>query len=244
MAKEIVYINAPVPLLAEFMDDPARAVNDMIYYAAFRKCLHIHEAMDTDEIGALRAAFKALGFSNSDYNSAYDRGQELYNSIPDGVPFFGVSRDVIASFLDDPQDEFDRVCFLAFCGLKSIIGCKGYDKTYKDVLFGRMAGLNKSVKFLEDLPPGMHKYYSSRHYWGKLIKELENAWNLVYYSNRNKGFFVSFKLSPEELIYQAEKRRPSLKEKLKKQEMEEAKRVAMERVNKLKIDDLKAGKKP
>ena len=47
----------------------------------------------------------------------------------------------------------------------------------------------------------------------KIKTELRDNWNLITYSRYTRGFYVSFKLDLEQLVYEAEKRRKSTKEK-------------------------------
>ena len=74
------------------------------------------------------------------------------------------------------------------------------------------------------------KVYANRYQIDKIKKELIFNWYLVYYSRHTRGFYVSFKLDIEELVFEAEKKRKSVKEKQQKQAQNEALKKALERL--------------
>jgi hypothetical protein len=63
--------------------------------------------------------------------------------------------------------------------------------------------------------------YTNEYQTKKIKTELQYSWGLVHYARWTHGFYVSFKLSLEELIFEAEKRRKSVKEKQRKREEKE-----------------------
>jgi hypothetical protein len=80
------------------------------------------------------------------------------------------------------------------------------------------------------LSSSIYKY--ANEYQTKKIKyQLSEYWNLITYSRYTRGFYVSFSLSLDELVYEAEKRRKSVKEKQKRQLQNEAVKNALIRLN-------------
>jgi hypothetical protein len=65
----------------------------------------------------------------------------------------------------------------------------------------------------------------------KIKFELSQSWGLTTYSRYTRGFYVSFTLSLEELVFEAEKRRKSLKEKQARQRECNAVQAALNRLN-------------
>ena len=62
----------------------------------------------------------------------------------------------------------------------------------------------------------------------KIKKELRDNWGLVYYARYTRGFYVSFKMELDALVFEAEKRRKSTREK----QYRTAEMQALEKANK------------
>ena len=134
-----------------------------------------------------------------------------------------------SDFYKNNKSDFEKICLLGFLAIKSIVQQKAYCKVTMKFMLARMNGKARTAEFNE-LPESLKKY-SQRYHYTKLKLELQNNWNLVEYSYHTRGFYVSFKLNLEELIYEVEKRRKSRQEK----ELREAKKLArIDAIKKLK----------
>ena len=91
-----------------------------------------------------------------------------------------------------------------------------------------MDGKSKSCEF-DNLTKEIRKY--ANEYQTKKIKyELRDGWKLIHYSRYTRGFYVSFKLTLQELVYEAEKRRKSFRQKKQKEVEKEALKRALKRL--------------
>lgn len=227
MAKEI-YFNFPIQLLDGFLTNSHIVLNNIIDFAIYENSLKLELGTEKDKINA-----SAKGFDlrlNNPINSL-ENGKYLYNSISKKSPRTGLSRSMFFYFYQDEQSEFEKVCLLAFLAIKSIIGNKAYCKVTNLYLWARMDGKINTIETPEDLTAEVMKY-ANRYQTENIKNELILNWSLIYYSRYTRGFYVSYKLSLEDLIFEAEKRRKSTKEKQQKSIQKEALKKAMERLNK------------
>lgn len=107
-----------------------------------------------------------------------------------------------------------------------------------------MSGKSKSVNDWKELPEHIYKYCNEYQTSKKIIPALREAWGLVYYSRYTRGFYVSFTLTLDQLVYEAEKRRKTVKDKQRKEQEKEAVKKAMERLNKPLASSFEAPLKP
>ena len=86
-----------------------------------------------------------------------------------------------------------------------------------------MAGNNKPG---EPIPDGILKY-NNRYQLDKIKLDLQLNWGLKLYGNHTRGFYVSFSMSLESLIKQAELRRKKYKLKGLQRQKEDAKKAVL-----------------
>jgi hypothetical protein len=142
----------------------------------------------------------------------------------------GINRDAFFDFYKSYKDEFERACLLAFLALKSIVGNKAYIKLDNLYLLSRMDGKPRATSSIAELSNEVSKY-ANDYQMRKIKFELSQSWGLTTYSRYTRGFYVSFTLSLEELVFEAEKRRKSLKEKQARQRECNAVQAALNRLN-------------
>lgn len=154
--------------------------------------------------------------------------QGFLGSIPDNYPTTGIGRDMWFDFYRNQKDEFDIACLGVFLAIKSIIGKKTYVKTNKAFIHARMFGYNTAGDrpIPNQLTP-IQKKYQMRYHMDKVITELEINWHLKTLWNHNRGFYLSFDLSLEEMARIIEKDKYSTK----KRKLQEEKRQAIKKVN-------------
>lgn len=225
------YFNFPIVLLQGFMKDSKKVLNDIFDYALHQKASeylndskeefsHIETA---DE--AMRITENYFGVTTGDKKRTFKNGKALNDSLPDGLPMVGINKDVFFDYYKNEKSEFEKVCLLGFLGIKSILQNKAYCKMTNKYWLARMDGKVKAVNNYSELSRELIKY-ANEYQTGKIKFELIENWNLEHYSRYTRGFYVSFKLKLEELIYQAESKRKSTKENQRKF----SEKVALERV--------------
>ncbi len=221
------YLNFPIQLLAGFLVEPHKVLSDIINYAIYVNSLPLEFGT---EIQKMKASAKTYGINMGDYAAALKNGKLLYESIATKSPKAGINKTMFFDFYNNEKTEFDKVCLLAFLAIKSILGTKSYCKVTNAYLWARMDGKTNTILDISELSNELRKY-ANRYQTENIKNELIFNWHLIYYSHFTRGFYVSLKMSLEDLIFEAEKRRRSLKINQQKELQKEALKKAMSRLN-------------
>ena len=219
------YFNFPIVLLEGFLIDHKKCLNNILDYAMYAYC----EKYDTDDV---KRAARFLGVTLGNEFRTYHNGNELFDSIPEGLPKVGISADIFFDYYKNEKSEFQKVTLLAFLAIKSVLQNKSYCKLNNNYLFARMDGKSHSIKNDSELSKELLKYKND-YRSVKIKDELKLNWGLKYYG-KSRGFYVSFKMSLEDLIFQVEKNKKSNRLKEQKEIEKAARLAAMERLNKSK----------
>ena len=223
------YFNFPIQFLQGFLADPENVysknvLDDIIDYAVYSRFL---EESGT-KAKRLDACETFYGIHLGNKNNTYKNGKELYESIDDKAVMVGINKNMFFDYYKNEKSEFEKVCLLGFLAIKSILQKKAYCKIDNKFWLSRMDGKAKSCEKTA-LSNQIKKY--AKHYQTRKIKgALEDDWNLKTYSHFNRGFYVSFKLDLEDLAFQAEKRKKSNKDKLRKDAKISARKKALEKI--------------
>jgi len=144
-----------------------------------------------------------------------------------GSPVVGIEIGMLFDYYQNPKTEFEIVCLGAFLGVKSIIGKKPYAKSNKKMIFARMFGYKSpkelpNKRYMNDL----QKKYFNRYQIDKILNTLQLNWGLKMLWNHNRGVYLTFDVSLEELakITETDKRKAKLRQ------LAEDKRKAIEKV--------------
>ena len=141
----------------------------------------------------------------------------------------GLNTAIWLKYYKDEKTEFEDISFLAFLALKSILGRKTHCKVNNKYWLARMDGKPCSIENYNELSPEIYKY-STEYQTVKIKKALEDSWGLTTYSFHTRGFYVSFELTLEELVYQAEKLKQSNKDREYQAHKKEAREKAYDRL--------------
>lgn len=218
MKAEVKYFNFPIQILEGFLNNPKKVLGDISDYALYAHSLKLENGTDTQRINASAKFFGLKLYSASE---TIVNGRTLFNSIEERSPKVGINISIFWDYYKNDKTEFEKVCLLAFLAIKSILQNKTYCKVVNAYWLSRMAGLTASCKDLAVLPPEIFKY--SNEYQTKKIKNaLKLSWGLKTHSRYTRGFYVSFSLTLDSLVLEAEKRRQSTKEKAYKRLESEA----------------------
>lgn len=206
------YFNFPVTLLDGFMTNSHIVLKNILYYALYQHSLKLEFG---EELEMIKSSAKFYNVQLGDVDECLELGGELYDNFKD-APRCGLNMEIFWDFYKSEKSEFEKVCLLGFLAIKSILGKKPYCKIDNKFWLSRMSGKAKSLD-VSELDPNIQKY-NSEYQTKKIKNELKHNWGLKTYSRYTRGFYVSFQLPLEELIYQAEKRRKSTKDKQSKLE--------------------------
>ena len=222
------YFNFPVCFLKDFLTDTRGCLNNIYDYSlyAYSCTMDLDAEYDFDgleeetvEMIRIEYACEFYGFDMyySQMQMALMRGKRVYGEAEFHAPKTGISLDMFWDFYENEKTEFEKVCLLAFLAMKSILGPKNYCKTDNRFLLSRMNGSAHSHDF-EKLSEPLQKY-TTEYQIKKIKNELKANWSLKTYSRYTRGFYISFDMKQEVLIYQAEKNRK--KNKLNVKQLEE-----------------------
>lgn len=232
---ETRYFIFPVSLLEGFLVKTTECLNEISAYAIYVKCRSYEQdegdfawAANADTERVVSLAYSFFGVTSKNREQIYERGKELYDSIPNDYPKTSLNKDIFFDFFKNEKTEFDKVCLLAHLALKSIIQNKKHVKTNNKMLYGRMAGLRAGLPEDYQTPDNLDSYFTRRKR-DRIIRELELNWNLKYYSYYTDGFFISYTMTIENLILLAEDKRQSNKVKKLLQDKKEAREKVMKK---------------
>lgn len=199
------YLNFPVQMLSNFLTDTEQCIENIINYSIYEDSTKRNEESEYD-----RFVNSALGFgvNISQWrmsNTPLGLARELHTKYPPKSPKTGFKFEIYEDLKKghSRKSEFEKVCFLAFLAAKSIVMLDSFKKINYLYLFSRMDGLTKPVKHESELSDPLKKYFT-RHYKEKIRDDLFFSWNVVTYSKHNRGFYISTKLSIDEIIIKVE----------------------------------------
>ncbi len=220
------YFNFPIQLLKGFMIHPVICLDNISDYSLVRY------ARDTSGETTVQAISDVCGeFDINPQVAAKVRqnGLKLLRGIPERSPMVGLSLKLYWEYYENEKNDFEKVTLLAYLAIKSIVQSKAYYKLENKFLYSRMDGNVTSCE--PDQLSDPLRIYLTEHYSKRLRRELVDNWGLTTYSRYTRGFYVSFQLPLEGLIFEAEKRRKAMQEKQNKAEINQAYEKAIKRLN-------------
>jgi len=214
------YLNIPVPMLKELHTDSKKFLND-----CFDVGIYLYsETLEGSEEKKYKDALNFLGITQKNYKRGITNAKNILSCMTGKYPLTGIEKDMLFDYYKNYKDDFEIVCLAAFLGIKSILGKKPYDKTNKAMIHARMFGYITANELPAKLTPIQEKY-KLRYPMDKVISELELNWHLKTLWNHNRGFYLSFDLSYDELAVLIEK----AKQETKFQQLKENKKKAIRR---------------
>lgn len=240
------YFNFPVQLMQRVLKTNQQAKKDflenLLHYSIYRHAVFIedlNEYEETDEERFKRSAgWLNVKLGNGKY--ALSNGKELYTKYKTSKVFTGLNTDIFWDFYKNDKTDYHWECLFTFLAFKSIIGKKKYVKTNNQLLFTRMAGKEKVKEY-----QSLKGFDFTRYRLDKIKTELQINWGLKYYSRYTKGFYAGFDIDFETLVYEAEKRKESMKINILKTNKKNALDKALEKIkNQHHSDSLKRKSAP
>jgi hypothetical protein len=219
MEKNKKYLNIPVPMLKDLHTDSKTFLNNV-----FDVGIYLYsKTLKGSEEKCYRDALHFFGITQISVRNCIANAKEILCSMPGKYPLTGIETDILWDYYKNDKDDFDIVCLGAFLGIRSILGKKPYDKTNKALIHARMFGYSTMQEMPTELN-SLQRKYKLRYHMDKVLRELEISWHLKILWNHNRGFYISFDLSFNELALIIEKR----KQLSKIEQIKEMKRKAFE----------------
>lgn len=228
---DVKYFNFPVQLMQGILkaNEQTKKVflNNLLHYSIYRHSVLIEDFNEYEETDEQRFNRSAgwLGVELGNVKYALNAGIELYARYKNAKVFTGLNTAIFWDFYNNDKTSYHWECLFAFLAFKSIIGKKQYVKTNNQLLFTRMAGREKVKDY-----QAIKGFNFTRYHLDKIKTELQLNWSLQYYSRYTKGFYAGFGISLESLVYEAEKRKESMKITLLKTDKKNALNTALEKI--------------
>jgi len=213
------YLNIPVPMLKYLYADNKKFLNDV-----FDVGIYLYSnTLQGSEKKRYNDALHFFGITQPNIRNRISNAKSILNQLPDKYPTTGIEKDMLFDYYKNDKDDFDIICLGAFLGIKSILGTKPYCKTNKALIHARMFGYSTAKELPAILTP-IEKKYLLRWHMDNVLLELQMNWFLKTISNHQRGMYLSFDLSLNELAVKSER----IKQLSKLQMFKEMKRVAIE----------------
>ena len=194
--KELQYINFPISFLRK------RDLKSVLEQA-LQFCSYETMVLNKYDKSYFNSLVEKLGLSEVDFEyDLYASSKRLYEENVKSIRC-GVNIDVFRNYLRTSKDDLN-IEFRAYCSTKAILGKKVYKKTRFKEIFSLMFGYIS----IDDISPEsrllLSKYESTRS-MKRTFDKLEEKWHLSVYSLHSRGMYISYKLSPVDLIVEVEK---------------------------------------
>lgn len=243
---DVKYFNFPVQLMQGVLKSNQKIkkefLSNVLHYSIYRHSVLIEDLNQYEETQQERfnrsAQWLHVELGNPKY--ALSEGMELNKKYKNAKVFTGLNTGVFWDFYKNDKTDYQWEYLFAFLAFKSIIGKKQYVKTNNELLYTRMAGKEKVKEYQV-----LKGFSFTRYHLDKIKTELQTGWGLKYYSRYTKGFYVGFNIDLETLIYEAEKRKDSMKAALLKEKKKATVNAVLERIkNQHHSDSLKRKSAP
>jgi len=236
--EESVYYNFPVSLLGELLDYTSETFQKILAWATY-DYIKNHEVEGEHgyntlqgETGwkSIKPAVEALQYSYTENMVQWHKYcGEIYKNYKGARTGLSQSqywelRECFSSMLDE-----EKVVWLAFLAVKSILGNKVHCKTNDFLLFARMNGLSSAYSSDTELKEKSHPVPASFYTRRKretLRRILADKFHMAIYSNHDRGYYISTKLSLNKLAEVVESNRKSTI-KTHKQKLADARALAL-----------------
>ncbi|SDF23458.1 hypothetical protein SAMN05421636_1251 [Pricia antarctica] len=206
---------------------PRDVLRDIRNYSLYSMTRLYEHGNKSEKIASAKKFFGCIGGDNI---TTFKEGKKIFKMVPDGSPMVGLNIEIYLDYFENEKNDFEKACLLGFLAIKSILQNKPYCKIDNKFWLSRMDGKPKAVTSISELSRCIRDF--SNHYQTRKIKkELRNGWYLITYSHYTRGFYVSFRLNLVQLVYEAEKRRKSTKQKQYKESEKKARLIALNKLH-------------
>ena len=188
------YLTFPIVLLRNSLTNVGECIDN-----AFDYCLY--DCSQRNDLTSEEAA-EDLGIDFRKLIESFKNGKILFESLPDNSAKTSIRKDMLFDFYKNNKTDFEKLSFLAFAAIRSILQRQQYVRLTNKYLLSRMSGNNIN----DDISPFL-KPYTKRYQLDKIKNELQLNWGLKMWAIRLRGFYVSFNLSILDLAKIAESRK-------------------------------------
>lgn len=144
---------------------------------------------------------------SGDKSELFNYSKKLYEVYKKDVRC-GVNLEVFRNYLNKINESSVKddlnLEFRAYCATKAIIGNKKYKKTNYRQILALMFGYRKYDDIIQETREKIKKFDNQRA-MRKIVEKLKMNWHLSTYTRKVRGIYISYKLSPVDLIVAVEK---------------------------------------
>ncbi len=215
------YATVPITLLKNIHKDHRETIRQMFNYAVYDRMIKELPDMDEDDLTTDEIEFSLEYFCivPSRLESRLKEGREIYAKYHTD-PNASVSIDLLIKFHEN-KTEFELMVFSFYCAIRSMVGTSPYWKGTDDNWIARAFGYSNFKEYQDANPTQIEKdlraKYSKRYWLDKIKLTLQNDWHLIYVSTNKymkvRGFYVSMKMSYEQLVLIAKEKNEKYKSK-------------------------------
>lgn len=213
------YLNIPVPMLKELHTNSHRFLNNVFDVGIY---LYSKTLTGTEE-KRYKDSMNFFGIKQSNIKNGILNAKNILSQIPGKYPVVGIEVKMLFDFYKNEKSDFDLMCLGTFLAIRSILGTKPYCKTNKALIHARLFGYISTKEMPSNLSP-LEKKYQIRWHMDKVLNELQANWFLKLISNHQRGMYISFDFSLDDLALKSE----TNKQLSKIMRFKEAKRKAIE----------------
>lgn len=194
------YLNFPV----SFLKNPSL---DVILELALQFCSYEMMVLNNGDKSYFDSLVQSIGFSVDKFELYNNDSKKLYEEYKKDVRC-GVNLDAFINYLNKINENSVKddlnLEFRAYCATKAIIGNKKYKKTNYRQILALMFGCTNYEDIKQEIRQEIKKYEDSR-YMKRMLEKLQDNWHLSVYSRNSRGLYISYKLSPVDLIVAVKK---------------------------------------
>lgn len=201
------YLNVPIQLLSGFLDNTRSSIRNIYYYSLYAHYVTIEKGTEKERY---KETCNWFNFQDVDREETLRHGKILFERFQNS-PMTGIERNLYSEYNKLEKSDFDKACFLAFHALKSIVGNKTFQKADNKFMWARMDGRVKTIRDQGELSEKL-RFYTQEYQTLKIKRELQENWGLIYYAQKTRGFYFSFKMDLRSLIREAMKRKQKVLE--------------------------------
>lgn len=228
MSNDKRFFNFPICLLQDFIYTKNNNLDNILHFALYDHALNKlkHGSMERRFLESAKYHRVSLG----DANGSLDKGMELYEEHSSKKVKAGIETEMFWDFMNNEKTLQEQILLLGFLALKSILQKQSYCKVTNLYWLSRMDGKSCSHDSIEDLSTPI-KSFANEYQLNKIKSELMENWGMINYGRYTRGFYVSSKMSLEDLVFEVEKKRKARKAKQQKEDKKAALAKALERLN-------------
>ena len=225
------YFTFPIVLLKILHEDHRSFADKAICWTVYNYAeTKLHGLPESERV---QMALSKYGVETENLAGWIRYAKRIHKDMEGSKVMTSIEKRTLFDFLENDKSDAEVDELLGFAALRSIIGTKTYCRITENYWWSRMAGEERTVKDLDQLPDRI-KRLSSEYQLKKLKRRLRDHWHLKYYGRYTRGWYATFKPDKdfplERLIEKVELKRKSNLEKKYREDQKTAVRNVLRKI--------------